>query len=376
MQISEEKLYKDTEIKTLNKKSASGALNINLGALTANFRLFHHTAGPACKIAGIVKADAYGLGLEPVAKRLWQEGCRTFFTATPDEAVSLRGILPGAEIAVLNGYVHGAQDAYLSHALMPVLNSLDDIGRWAEGPRGPALLHFDTGMNRLGLGADETDVLLQEPERIKSFPLKAIMSHFACADAPDNPMNAEQFRRFQRIGALFPNTPKSIANSGGLFGNKAWHLDMARPGIALYGGNPVPGRPNPVQPVVRLDVPVLQVRNVKKGESIGYGATHSFSEDTTAATVSLGYADGFFRAHSNRAKLYWNGHACPVVGRVSMDLASVETGHLPCPGPRPGDMLEVIGPHQSVDDLAETAGTISYEILTSLGKRAARYYTQ
>lgn len=348
-------------------------LTISLSALRANYRQFK--AMTTADVAGILKADAYGTGAAPAFAALREEGCRRFFVATPEEGAALAAH-PSAhetcEIYVLGGVYRGAEDFYLHNGLIPVLNGPDDFERWdalarKTGYRLPAALHLDTGMNRLGFENAPA------PEDFEALGLKLVMSHFSSSDEAGHPANARQAQAFAAHAAGFGDVPKSLANSSGLFRNKSWHYDLVRPGYALYGGNPLPEGANPVKPVVTLETRVLQTRAAKKGSAAGYGESHVFKQDTTLATVACGYADGFLRSGSNKARLYWNGQPCPVRGRISMDLIIVETGHLNAP-PREGDWLEILGTHQGVDDLARETGTIGYEILTSLGARHHRVY--
>ena len=344
-------------------------LTVDLKALASNYRLFRDMTN--ADVAGVIKADAYGCGAVPVFKALRKAGCGTFFVATPDEAIQLRDVDPDVQIMVLGGLYEGAEDFYASRGLTPVLNSMEECARWAKtagrfAQKLPAVLHYDTGMNRLGMGAEDLPAT-------QAFDLRLIMSHFACSDEKGHAMNERQAAAFERIASAYPKIYKSLANSSGIFRAKKWHYDMVRPGIALYGGNPTPETKNPMKRVVALKTRILQVREVKKGESAGYNSTHIFHRDTRTATVALGYADGFLRSGSNKAKLYWGDHACPIVGRVSMDLIIVDIGHL-AEHPQPGEWLEVLGPHQGVDDLAKDCGTIGYEILTSLGPRYGRVY--
>ncbi len=352
-------------------------LTVDLAALADNYRFLCNRVGPACAVAGIVKANAYGLGAVPVAKTLYALGCRSFFTATPDEALSVRTALnaPESMVAVLGGVYPGAERDYLAHGLAPVLNSLEEIARWKEkAPGAPALIHFDTGMNRLGLGAEEAQILIRNPQRIEDMKIACIMSHLACADAPDHPMTQTQHEKFASIARAFPTVRKSLANSAGIFHGPAFHYDLVRPGIALYGGAPQEGQSNPMRAVARLETRVLQLRPVRKGESAGYGASYGFERDGVAAVVALGYADGFLRSLSTRGKLWWRGKPLPIAGRVSMDLVILDLTGLEGPMPGPGDFIEVLGPHQDADALAAAAGTISYEILTALGVRYQRRY--
>lgn len=356
----------------------SARMTIDLDALRANYTQFQMLAGPRCSVAGVVKADAYGLGMEPVARMLSQAGCGMFFVATLDEALALRGYLAPENpmIAVLGGLYVGSEKDYDANRLTPVLNTLDEAARWARAAPGrAAILHVDTGMNRLGLDGHETARLLADPGLLCGVPLAAIMSHFACADEPGHPMTAAQTARFLEVSSHFPGVKRSLSNSAGLFLGAETRFDIVRPGIALYGGAPLAGRPNPMRRVVSLEAQVLQTRRVRKGETVGYGASHCFEKEGFCATVALGYADGFLRSLSGRGRMFWNGRALPIVGRVSMDLVSLDCTDLPESAlPNRGDFVEVIGPNQSVDDLAADAGTISYEILTGMGARYRRIW--
>ncbi|HRC26108.1 MAG TPA: alanine racemase [Alphaproteobacteria bacterium] len=357
--------------------SESARLILDADALRTNYARIKEQVGPRCAVAGIVKADGYGLGAEPVARILFQQGCRQFFVATPEEGVSLRAALPPeASVAVLGGLYTGAEREYVAHDLTPVLNTLEEAGRWARiAPGASAILHIDTGMNRLGLDGREMVRLAEDPSLLCGVPLSAVMSHFACADDPSHPMTAVQNERFATLAARFPGVPRSLANSAGAFSGSGYHYDMVRPGIALYGGAPLEGRENPMRPVVGLEARVLQVRTVRKGETLGYGATHRFERDGFSATVALGYADGYLRSGSGRGSLYWKGRALPVAGRVSMDLVTLDCTAIPENDlPVPGDFVEVIGPHRTLDQVAGEAGTISYEILTDLGVRYLRIW--
>ncbi len=352
-----------------------GALQTDLAALEENYRILRRQAGDNCAVSGIVKANAYGAGADRIAPLLAEAGCSLFFVADPGEAVALRN-LPGMrdkDIAVFGGALPGTEEFFEEHDLIPVMNAFDDLRNWRQKPGSRIFLHFDTAMNRLGMSAAEIESLLNDRALKNKFHIDMVLSHFASADeADDGGLTERQYARFSVMALEFPEARKSLANSAGLFRDKKYALDLARPGIALYGGNPVHGK-NPMKPVVSLSVPVLQVRHVKKGDSVGYGAAHVFAEDRVMATLGLGYADGFMRALSGKGKLYWNGEPCPVLGRVSMDLTSVDITDL-SNRPKPGDYLEVIGPSQSIDDLAQDAGTISYEILTGLGQRFERSY--
>lgn len=354
--------------------TAPTLLTVNLDALRDNYILFKSMT--SADVAGVLKADAYGCGAEKVFEALRAEGCGEFFVATPDEAIALRAINKDAEIYVLGGVYKGAEKEYQANDLIPVLNSLHEIKRWAAQAKNlnsklPCAIHIDTGMNRLGLGEKDTKSLVTDRSVLDALDVKIIMTHFACSDEKDHSMNDAQALIFNDFVKEFPDMRASLCNSSGLFRNPDWHHDLVRPGYALYGGNPTPETTNPMRRVVDLSVRILQSRLGIKGTTAGYNATHVFDKDTNLATVSLGYADGFLRGGSNRAKLYANGKPCPVVGRVSMDLVIVDVGDS---GFKEGDWLEVLGPHQSVDQLAADCGTIGYEILTSLSRRAHRIY--
>jgi alanine racemase len=354
-----------------------GLIKIDRSAVRANFRLLQSKTYGNARVAAAVKADAYGLGIAEVAPVIHKEGCGTFFVATPEEGIGLRAILPAVEIYVLAGPAAGAASVYNSHRLRPILNSLDDVKRARlEHFDQPCALHFDTGMNRLGFGAGETEKIFESSDLLQGLNIDLVMSHFACADEKDHPLNERQHDSFKKIAARFPGMKKSLANSSGIFRNPDYHFDLVRPGMALYGLNPTPETDNPMRPVVSLEARILQVRSARKGDSVGYGAAHVLEKDSMLATVAIGYADGFPRALSGCGTLYWRGVACPILGRVSMDLTVVDLTHIP-ENDRPGanDMIEILGKHQSADDLAREAGTIGYEILTSLGNRYERIYS-
>ena len=346
-------------------------LDIDLQAIVANWQSLRR--GPT---AAVVKADAYGLGARAVVPALHAAGCRHFFTAHPAEALAIRDLLPDSMLAVLNGLWPGLEAAFAAHDLTPVLGTLDEIDRWAAQARAtgqplPAILHVDTGMNRLGLDSREVDLLAADHGRLEGLTLRYVMTHLASAEEPDDPLNQRQRRRFAAACARLPAAPRSFANSSGLFLGPDFDSELARPGAALYGLNPTPGRPNPQRPVVRLRARVLQVRPVEPGESVGYNSQWVAGRPSRIATVSVGYADGFPRSLSNRAIAYFDEQPVPLVGRVSMDLSTFDVTD--APGLAVGDWLDLIGP-DGVDALAADAGTNGYEILTSLGRRYQRQY--
>lgn len=338
---------------------AGALLTVDLAALRANYRLLRETTGPAA-CAAVVKADGYGLGAVYVAQALQREGCQDFFVAHLQEAVALRAVLSQpARIMVLHGPTPGAEPDFVAHAITPVLNAPEQLSRWAEIGR-PAWLQFDTGMTRFGLDPGEV---------LSALPLCGVMSHLACADTPAHPANAMQLRLFRDIAARFPGLPASLAASSGIFLGAAWHFDLVRPGAALYGVNPQPGQLNPMQPVVRLQGRVMQTRAVPAGTAIGYGLTRSTTRASRLATVAVGYADGFLRSSAGTA--FWHGVRLPIMGRVSMDSIVLDVTDASLP---PDALVDLIGPDHDVDAAADAAGTIGYEILTSLGSRYARHY--
>jgi len=354
----------------------SSVLTIDLAAVVANWRLLAERAAPA-EAAAAIKADAYGLGIEPVAHALWDAGCRTFFVATLDEGLTLRTLYEQAEICVLNGLIAGEPALFARHALLPVLNDLGQVQRWARLSRNtskrlPAAVHVDTGMARLGLPPQELERLVADPASLADFDFRYVISHLACADESDHPMNEAQRASFVAAVAALPATAASLANSSGIFLGPEWHFDMVRPGAAIYGVNPHPGPPNPMAAVVRLQAKILQIRDVDTPQTVGYGATHRFAGPTRVATVAAGYADGYLRSLGGRGTAHFRDVLVPVIGRVSMDLITLDVTRVP--EARPGDMVDLIGPHHDVDALATEAGTIGYEILTGLGRRYRRRY--
>lgn len=358
--------------------STVAALTIDRSAITANYQTFRRLAGENVALAGIVKANAYGVGIETVVPILEAENCPIYFVSGWGEAEKVRALTP-RPIAVLNG-ITTMDDAAQAVAkrFIPVLNTPDQMRLIPPGH--PVILHIDTGMNRLGFSRAEFDATIEDGG-FKNLNIQYIMSHFACADKIGHKMTEAQSQQFVGMAARLDAAcgraiPRSLANSSGLFRSNIYHHHLVRPGMALYGLNPTPEGQNPMRPVVTYDTPVLQVRHVMAGETIGYGATPLDRAGITA-TVALGYADGFLRQGGHKkACLFWRGCPCPVLGRVSMDLVSIDLSHLPAPIPPPAlhDPIEVLGPHQDADALAASIGTIGYEILTQLSTRATRVY--
>lgn len=360
-------------------------VHIDLAALAENYRMFAAEAEPA-ECAAAVKGDAYGLGLEPVAATLRDEGCRTFFVALTQEGLNLRRLLPDAVIYVLNGLFPGAAETVAAGTLRPVLSSIEEVEEWAawcrkEGERLPAALHIESGINRLGLTAADVDQLAGRTDLLDAFTLSLVISHLVSGDFPDDPVNAEQVKRFEALRAKLPAAPASLANSPGSLSGPVFRYDLVRVGIGLYGGEPYSVGPSRVKPVVRLISHLAQVRNIPAGESVGYGATWTAERDSKIAVIPVGYYDGYIRSLSSASNLphAWvsiGGHRAPVVGRVSMDMITVDVTDLPQDLAVRGAEVELFGTSPTADELADRAGTISYEVFTGLGSRFARVYSR
>jgi alanine racemase len=361
---------------------ATGVLTVDLDAIAANWRKLEKTAVPA-ECAGVIKADAYGCGVDPVARALGAAGCKTFFVATLDEARAARAAVPQAAIYVLDGFFQNCGDAFARIDARPVIGDLNELAEWdvfcrRSGWAGGAAIHIDTGMNRLGLTISEAQGIIP---RINAgdHGITLVMSHLACAELLNHPLNARQLAAFREIASLFSGVPASLSNSSGVYLGAAFQFDMVRPGAALYGINPTPEADNPMLPVIDLKARIVQIRNVEKGESVGYGGTWSARRPTRLAIVAAGYADGYFRAGGSNdgtrgAEVVVAGKRCPIAGRVSMDLIAVDVTDLPPNAARRGHMATLIGEGITVDELAHHFGTIGYEVLTSLGPRYARVY--
>jgi alanine racemase len=362
---------------------ATGVLTVDLDAIVANWRKLEKTAVPA-ECGAVIKADAYGCGVAPVAGALAAAGCKTFFVATLDEARAARAALPSsAAIYVLDGFFQNCGEAYAKIDARPVIGDLNELAEWdvfcrGSGWSGGAAIHIDTGMNRLGLAAAEAQGLVP---RINAgdHGITLVMSHLACAEGLHHPLNAKQLAAFREIASPFSGVPASLSNSSGVFLGAAFQFDLVRPGAALYGINPTPEADNPMQPVVEVKARIVRIRNVEKGESVGYGGTWTARRPTRLAIVSAGYADGYFRAGGSNdgtrgAEVVVAGKRCPIAGRVSMDLMAVDVTDLERNAARRGHMVTLIGEGITVDELAHHFGTIGYEVLTSLGPRYARVY--
>src|SRR5438067_3883460 len=362
--------------------TSTGVLTVDLDAIVANWRKLEKTAVPA-ECAGVVNANAYGCGTEPVARALAAAGCKTFFVATLDEAAAVRAALPSATIYTLDSFFQNSGEAYARIDCRPVIGDLNELAEWdvfcrRTGWSGGAAVHIDTGMNRLGLTLAEAQAIIP---RINAgdHGITLVMSHLVSAEQLNSPINARQLTTFREIASVFSGVPASLSNSSGIFLGAQFQFDMVRPGAALYGVNPTPEADNPMQPVVELKARIVQFRNIERGETVGYGGTWTARRPTRLAIVSAGYADGYFRAASANdgtrgAEVVVAGKRCPIAGRVSMDLIAVDITDLEKNAARRGHMVTLLGEGITVDELAHHFGTIGYEVLTSLGPRYARVY--
>jgi len=366
------------------KELAGAVLSIDLGAIQRNWRHLNRNVGSA-ECGAAVKGNAYGLGVEPVGRALWDAGCRSFFVARPKEGEELRQLLPYAAIYVLDGLFPGRAEFYAQNNLLPALISTDEVREWAAfgrvyGRKLPCAIHVDTGINRLGFSMAEFQSLLDDADIVGSIQVDLLMSHLACADEPQHPMNIRQRNVFAAARARFPGVPGSLSNSAGIFLGKEFSHDLVRPGIAIYGGNPTPALRNPMEAVAVLAGAILQTRNVTRGETVGYSATWTAPRDVRIAVLGAGYKDGVPRALSSGVRnstpeVFLGGKRCPIIGRVSMDMMAIDITDLAMPVKR-GDLAEILGSNILIDEVAGWAGTISYELLTRLGSRYARLYSQ
>ena len=355
---------------------ARPTLTIDLAAIVENWRELARLARPA-EAAAAVKADAYGLGMARVAPALAAAGARTFFVATLEEGIALRALLSATDIYVLNGVWPAGVEEMLRWDLRPCLNSLDQIAWWKEaGADRPAAIHIDTGINRLGLGPDEVERLTREPGRLAGMAPALVMSHLACGDEANHPLNRIQLARFHASTAALGlgDKPLSLSASSGIFLGPDFRFDLVRPGAALYGLSPLINHPNSMRQVLRLEAKIIQTRRVDRGMTVGYGAARAIERPGRIAIVGLGYGDGLPRSLADRGYAVLGGERIPVVGRVSMDLIALDVSATPPGLAQPGAVVELIGAHHSVEELASEAGTNGYEMLTALGRRYRRIY--
>jgi alanine racemase len=369
-------------------ENAPSRLIIDLAALVENWRLMDRLSGKA-RASAVVKANAYGLGIIEVGTALYNAGCRDFFVAQAREGAQLRRVAPEARIFVLSGVWPGAEDLFFSHDLVPILASEEQLAFWmalaAEGVDHPCGLQIDTGMNRLGLSVEDALLLADDPSRPTAFSPVLVMSHPSCGDEPAHDMNRLQLARFRQVVSAYDGIEASLCNSALVHLGADYHFDLTRPGIALYGGAAVNHVPNPMQTVVTAEARIVQIRDAKAGEPVSYGATHICKRDSRLAIVGAGYADGWLRSLSGSgvplrqtglsgAMGAFEHYRVPLVGRVTMDMVTFDISDIPENTIKTGDYIELFGNAISVDDAAKSAGTISWELLTSLGERCSRLY--
>jgi alanine racemase len=361
---------------------AGGILTIDLAAIADNWRLLGGRTMPA-ECAAVVKANAYGCGIEAISRKLSSAGCRTFFVADLLEARSVRAVVPEAVIYVLNGIMPGSAPAFARGSFRPVINSLTELAEWdafvAQSKwTGGAALHVDTGMNRLGITVEQARGIAPRIHS-ENHGFTLLMSHLACAEMPDHVLNDQQIRQFRELRVLYRGLPSSLANSSGIFLGGNVFCDLVRPGVAIYGANPTPDKNNPMRPAIELRARIIQVRAIEPGETVGYGASWSAPHGGRIAVIAVGYGDGFMRSAAPAkgkpaAEVVIAGRRCPLAGRVSMDLLTADVTNLPDGTPSRGDFATLIGEGMSLDELASAMGTIAYEVLTSLGRRYHRVY--
>ena len=354
---------------------------VRLGAVRRNYKKIIKQAGHS-QVAVAVKADGYGLGASAVAKSLWAAGCVEFFVAHAEEGIAIRKTLPGAAINVLNGVMPGTECEMLEYNLTPTIINVQQLQLWQRqayklGREVTCGLHLDTGMHRTGLPVNEIALIQQQPERLNGLHINHIISHLASADDPDSEQPEQQLRRFRSALRQLPAARASIANSAGIFRDNQFHLDLVRPGIAVYGGNPQPIGANPMEPAVVLEAPLLQVVDATQGDLIGYGASYKTARTTARhGIIAAGYADGVLRSTSNKGEVAIGNRRCPIIGRVSMDVTTIDVTDVPQHLLYPGAPVELIGDTIKLDDAATAAGTISYEMLTAIGNRYKRHYAE
>jgi len=365
--------------------STAPRLTINLNALVENWKLLDEKSVEA-ECSAVIKANAYGLGIEPVTKALANAGCKTFFVAMVEEGERVRAVSPDARIFVLNGLFTDTLECIQENRLSPVLGNVDQLALWAiRGQGNPCALHVDTGMNRLGMDLEEAVQVAKNPSMLKRLNAQVLMSHLACADDPEDDHNTLQHENFQKCYNYFKGLKLSFSNSAATLSNPSFHYDLTRPGISLYGGEALNNMPNPMQPVVTARSRILQIRNAKAGEKVGYGGEAVLERTSKIATISGGYADGLHRSlsgagvplRSARPKggnVWLEGYLCPLLGRVSMDLITVDVTDVPDQILERAKWVELFGSNIPVDDAARACGTIGYELLTSLGSRYLRDY--
>lgn len=353
-------------------------LTVDLTALKANYAALQ-AAAPNSRISGIVKSNAYGMGAVPVAKALQEAGCDLLFATRANEGAELRKVGIKGDIYILDGLAADGPERFHLFGLIPVLNSLEEVAKWREvatarGEALPASIHIDTGMTRLGLPGHEVDILSGDPSLLENIDVTFWMSHLASADERNSPQNAKQLERFKGALARLPEAKASLANSAGIYLGPEYHFDICRPGVALHGLQPGAGMGAELKLVPTVEARVLQVYDIEAAENAGYGATWTADRPSRLATIALGYADGYPWTLGNKGFVAFDGQRAPVVGRVSMDLLSVDVTDIPADLVKVGSWAQTLGPHVTPEELAKAAGTLPYELLTSLGKRYTRRY--
>ena len=355
-------------------------LDIKIGSVIKNYKKIKNKVSNNCNVAATVKADAYGLGIKPIAKSLIKNGCNTFFVATLTEAVNLRSINKRILIYVLNGLNDNSTEIFYKQNIIPVVNNLAQLKKaetFSFKRKKPLkiAIHFDTGMSRLGVDKDETKILLKNKKSlVKNSHIELIMSHLACADNSKSSKNSIQLKKFKKISKYFPKTKLSLSNSAGILLGKKYHFDLVRPGISLYGGNCSLEKNNNYNHVISLKAKIIQKRIINKGETIGYGSTYKAKKRMLVGTIPIGYGDGFNRLFSNKIELYYKSKKVRIVGRVSMDLITIDLTKFKKNQVSENDYIELINSKNNVDYLSKIIKTIPYEILTSLGNRYQRRY--
>lgn len=368
-----------TYLPPLPESGYEAILTVNLDAVAANYRFFRDQAKGA-RVGAVLKANAYGLGALPVANTLVEEGCDLVFVATAKEAMEIRAeIQRPVEIYTLNGYQVNHENDYLSNEFYPVLNSICEVKSWAKvqqvAPKNhPCGLQIDTGMNRSGLSLEDAKSLSANTDLLKRLNLALVMSHLACADDPSAPLNTQQLQSFQAATNSLPEAPLSLANSAGILAGGPYHFDVVRPGIGLFGGNPLLEDGPDLATVASLHAPIIQTRMLESGQSVGYGASYKVTRPSRIATIAVGYADGYMRHLSNVGTGYIGNQPVPIAGRISMDLTCFDVTDIPETETQPGTFIELFGEHLSIDEVGKTAGSFGYEILTNLGPRYVRRY--
>lgn len=361
-------------------------LTVDLAALAENWQALAKRSGRA-RTGAVVKADAYGLGIEDCGLTLYEIGARDFFVASASEGATLRAYTPEARIFVLSGIWPGQEQMFIENDLVPVLASEEQLAHWmlviAEIGPYPCAIQVDTGFNRLGLSFEDAMALAQDVSRPSSFEPVLVLSHLHSGDDADAESNKKQLDLFQQVSSAFEGVESSLSASAGIFLGAKYHFDLTRPGIALYGGTASQGTPHPLRTVATAEARIVQVRDAKAGETVSYGGTHRLARDSRLAIAAVGYADGYMRSLSGSgvplrngaargASAFYNGHRVPVVGRITMDLTVFDVTDLPPGSLRAGDYVELMGPDIPLDEVAEAGGTIGYELLTSLGLRYER----